>query len=273
MLVKNRKLIGIITATSTSIALVTAFLLTPVYRAEVLLAPTSYESTDLLGSFANQFGGVANFAGIELPRGKDKTQESIAALNSRSLSVAYINERNLKPVMFPGKWNDEEKKWKSDIDTPTDWEAFEVFDKSVRKISFDKKTGLVTLTISWKEPVFAAKWANELVERVNARLRNEAIEEAEKNIRYLEKQITTATAVEVQQAIYRLIEAQTKVKMVAATRDQYAFTVIDAAIPPEKRVWPKRTLITTAGLIIGLTLGISVVLARKGERGLPPKKS
>src|SRR3990167_7819014 len=77
VLVKNRKLIGIITAASTLIALLIAFLLPPIYRAEVLLAPVSEDKSESLSAIASQYGDLASLAGINLGTGKDKTDVHI----------------------------------------------------------------------------------------------------------------------------------------------------------------------------------------------------
>lgn len=265
VLVEHRKLIGIITAASTLLATATAFLLTPIYRAEVLLAPVSEERAGSLSSLAGQFGDLAALAGVNLGTNKDKTAESIAALKSRSLSVAFMEKENLKPILFPRKWSAETKKWKDQDDVPTDWEAFEIFDKDIRLVNVDKKTGLVTLSIEWKDPVLAAKWANDLVKHVNIRLRNEAIEEAEKSVGYLEKQAAKTSAVEVQQAIYRLIEVQTKKQMLASTREEYAFAVIDPAVPPQNRIKPRRLVMMLFGFGAGLVFAVSTVVLLYGR--------
>ena len=265
VLVEQKKLIGIITAASTFIALLIAFLLPPIYRAEALLAPVSQDKSEGLSAMANQFGDLATLAGINLGTNKDKTAESIAALKSRSLSVAFIEKENLKPILFPRKWNAENKKWKDPDEIPSDWEAFEIFDKDIRSVSVDRKSGLVTLVIEWKDPALAAKWATSLVKQVNNRLRTEAIEEAERSIAYLEKQLGSTSSVEIQQAIYRIIETQTKKKMIASTREEYAFTVIDPAVSPEERARPKRLLIILAGLIIGVAAGFGVAWFKRAK--------
>jgi uncharacterized protein involved in exopolysaccharide biosynthesis len=113
--------------------------------------------------------------------------------------------------------------------------------------------------IEWTDPALAAKWANGLVMQVNKQLRTEAVEEAQKSVAYLEKQLSLTSSVEVQQAIYRLIEAQTKKQMVASTREEYAFQTIDPAVPPQERASPKRALIVLTGLVLGLALGMLVV--------------
>jgi uncharacterized protein involved in exopolysaccharide biosynthesis len=263
MLVKNRKLIGIITAASTLIALLIAFLLPPIYRAEVLLAPVSEDKSEGLSAIANQYGDLASLAGINLGTSKDKTDVHIAALKSRSLSVQYIKEANLMPILFASKWDADKKQWKDNSDVPTDWKAFELWDRNIRRVNLDKRTGLVTLIVEWKDPALAAKWANEFIRHVNTRLRIEAVEEAEKSIVYLEKQLPTTSSVEVQQAIFRLIETQTKKKMVASTREEYAFTTIDPAVKPERKVKPRRGEMVFGGFVLGLIIAGLIVFARR----------
>ena len=266
ILVEHRKLIGIITAVSTLIALLAAFLITPVYRAEALLAPVSQERPSGLRALGDQFGGLAALAGINLGDNKDKTAENIAALKSRALSVAFIKEENLMPVLFAKKWDAAKKQWRSGDAAPTAWEAYKLWDDDIRSVNVDRKSGLVTLIVDWKDPALAASWANSLVKDVNNRLRTDAIEETNKRIGYLEKQLAQTSTVEVQQAIYRLIEAETKKKMIASTQEQYAFSIIDPAVPPERISRPKRLLISILGLFIGLTLGIVTALAHRGLR-------
>lgn len=135
------------------------------------------------------------------------------------------------------------------------------------RVAHNQRISLVTLAIEWEDPALAAKWANNLVRHVNGRLRAEAVEEAERSIAYLERQLPQTTSVEVQQAIYRLIEAQTKKKMIASTREEYAFTTIDPAVTPERRQRPRRTLLVVLGLILGMAGGcvVAVVMKRRTE--------
>jgi uncharacterized protein involved in exopolysaccharide biosynthesis len=265
ILVEQRKLIGIITAATTLIALVIAFVLPPVYRAEVLLAPVSEEKSEGLGALAGQFGDLAALAGVNLGTRKDKTAEYVAALKSRALSTSFIKEANLMPVLYSSSWDEGKKAWKNPADAPTEWKTFELWDKDIRSVTQDKRTGLVTLAIEWEDPALAAKWANALVSHVNARLRTEAVDEADRSIAYLEKQLPQTSSVEVQQAIYRLIEAQTKKKMVASTREEYAFTTIDPAVTPERKHRPQRTALVFVGIFLGLLISAvaTVVVGRR----------
>ena len=58
--------------------------------------------------------------------------------------------------------------------------------------------------------------------------------------------------------MYNLIESETKNKMLANTRQEFAFRVIDKAVVPEEPFKPNRKLIVLFGGLIGVILGIFV---------------
>lgn len=267
IVVQQRLLIIAITLAGTVIATTIAFLMTPIYRAEVLLAPAQQETTEGLGGLANQLGDLPALAGINLGSRQDKTAEHVAALKSRALSVSFIKKDNLMPVLFADQWDKQHKRWKDSNNPPTEWKAFDLWDNSIRRVTWDRRSGLVTLAIEWRDPVLAARWANDLVKEVNTRLRVEAVAEANKSIAYLKKELSQTSSVEVQRAIYRLIEGQTKNKMVANTREEYAFTTIDPAVVPERKYKPRRSVLVFAGLLLGLTLGFGAAIIASRRRG------
>ncbi len=60
--------------------------------------------------------------------------------------------------------------------------------------------------------------------------------------------------------MYELIENETKSRMLANTRKEYAFTVVDPASAPEDRIWPRRSLMVITGVAIGGILGLLAAL-------------
>ncbi len=258
----NRKVYVLVTVLSTIVAFSVAFLLPPTYRAETLLAPVSSDK-NVLGGLATQFGDLAAIAGINLSGGNE-TAESIAVLKSYALTEELIKTKDLLPVFFAEEWDVELRRWKSTnkADVPTFLQAYELFNEDIRHITVDKKTGLVTLAIEWSDPEIAARIANELVQLANTRLRRKAIGEADKINDYLQKELLNTNAVEVQQAIYRLIEAQTKNAAWARAHEEYAFKVIDAAVIPEEPIKPNRPLVIVI-LVVGSLLLTTFVLATR----------
>lgn len=257
ILVRHKKLIAVIVFITTLAAAVVSLLMAPIYRAEVLMAPVTDEETKGLSTLANQFNGLAALAGINVGGGKNAVDEAIATLKSRALTEAFIKEENLMPVLFPEHWDAQKKIWKvkDPKDIPGAWDAYKKFNH-IRKVQYERKTGLVMLSIEWTDPELAARWANRLVERLNRHQQQDAIQEAEKSIAFLKQELVKTNVVEMQQTIYRLIEAQMKSITLANARNEYAFRVIDPAVEPQERAKPKRTTMVVGGFLAGLVIAV-----------------
>ena len=276
VLVRYKVMIIVITLLVTFSAVTIAWLMKPIYRAEVLLAPVSNEAGEGMSAISSQFGGFASLAGINIgPVGGD-IERALATIKSRNFLRDFITDNQLMQVLFADKWDASAKTWKVKVpsDAPTVLDAYGIFQKNILNIDADNKTGLVTLAIEWEDPQQAASWANELVGRLNNHEKQLAIEEAERSIAYLKEQLAKTSVVEMQQVIYQLMEAQTKKIMLAKVRDQYTFKVIDPAVVPEKKIRPNGKLITVLGFIFGLTVSILVAFLRSmlatsgGDSGL-----
>jgi uncharacterized protein involved in exopolysaccharide biosynthesis len=266
VLAAGRAVIGAITSVCIAAAVAVAFLMTPVYRAETLLAPV--ESSDKSASPILQFGALEGFAGIGLGGGSGgDSAEALATLTSRVFTDAFIREEKLMPVLYADRWDAARKGWKEGEEPPTAWDAYRLFDRNVRFVNKDVKTGLVTLAIEWRDPDSAALWANRLVQRINAERRAEAIREAETSISYLKEQLAETSLVEMQQAIYQLIESKIRKIMVAKSLDEYAFRVIDPAVPPQEYSSPRRVPIIILGIVFGLIVSAVIVLVRSRFAG------
>ncbi|TXH04126.1 MAG: hypothetical protein E6R07_09305 [Nevskiaceae bacterium] len=260
----HRKVIVAITVLFVILAGVYAFSTPKRFRADTLVAP--YDSNQGngggLSQIAGSLGGLASLAGVSLSGGGDK-DVSIATLQSRDLVLSLIKDENLLPILFADQWNESKKAWdvSDPRDVPTLLDGYVLFQKRILKVSEDKKTGLVTLEIEWTDPQLAAHWANEMVRRANAELQKKAVDDSDRHIAYLENQIQQTSLVDMRQSIYSLLENELKTAMVAKGNDQYAFKVIDPAVVPEKKIWPKRALILVLGFMAGLFFAIVGVLA------------
>jgi uncharacterized protein involved in exopolysaccharide biosynthesis len=241
--------------------------MTPVYRGTaVLVDGTPSGAMGGLTSAFGQLGGLASLAGINLPSSASQVEESIAVLRSREFTERFIVDRNLMPKLFADRWDAPSGKFTGDsADWPTLVDAFEYFD-NIRSISRDRLTGLISLSIEWRDPVEAAEWANSLVARLNEEMRQRSITSTTASIGFLEKELATTSAVETRQAINRLIEAQINQRMLANVTLEYAFRVVDRAMPadPRKPVKPRKLSILLASILLGMILGSAGVLAKGG---------
>lgn len=243
-----------------------AFLMTPKYEARVT-ASFAEESKGGggLSTLAGQFGGLADLAGISLGSGGNK-EATLAYLKSRSFIDGFLADNTLMPVLYSKLWDAEKKAWKVDDPekVPTPWKAYKLFSEKILAVNFDKKTNLITLTITWKDRNQAVTWANELIKRANENLRQRTIEETRQSLSYLEKELQKTSVVEVQNTIYRVMETQIKTMMMANTQEQYALKIIDPAqaVDEDAFISPKRPMMIALGAIGGLFVGILLVFVR-----------
>jgi uncharacterized protein involved in exopolysaccharide biosynthesis len=261
---RHWKLIGMVAVSSTVLAGVFAFLQRPVYLAEVLLAPVEdTQGPASLGSLAGQFGSLASLAGVDLGAAGSQKEEAIAILNSRRFAADFINEKNLLHVLFEEDWDGEAEAWLRDGgQAPSEWDAFKLFDEDVRRVVVDRASGLVTLQIRWHDPATAMEWANELVRRANDAIRADAIDEAQRSIEYLERELENTSVVELRRGLFQLVEQKISAVMLANVREEYAFKVLDPAVIADEDDFesPNRPVILVAGFLLGLVLGMVAAL-------------
>jgi len=239
----------------------------PIYRASTVLIPASQERNSLsstLSSTLGQLGGIASLAGVNLASSDAATEEALAVLQSRQFTEHFINDLDLMPELFPGKWDAATRTWKADWwgHEPTPARAVKYFNRKIRTVIRDKRSNLVTLQIDWRNRDEAAAWANLLAQRLNTEMRSRAIEQAAASLSYLEKELESTSVVETRDSISRLIETQVRQRMLANVTQEYAFRIVDKAMAPDSDdpVWPGKLLFFVGGPLLGLVVGIVAVL-------------
>jgi len=246
-----------------------AHVLTPIYRASILLIPAKSDSgmdSGLGGALGGGgLGAAASLVGINLGGNDSLTQEALAVLKSREFTDKFISDLHLMPVLYAKLWDPQTGRWKPNLPhEPTPARAYRYFDKSIRTVVIEKKTGLITVTVDWKDRVAAANWANELILRLNQEMRQRETARADASVGYLEKEFESTTAVATREAIGRLIEGQVKQRMLAVVTPEFAFRVIDHAVAPDKDDvhFPNKLIMYILGLFMGVVFGVLLVLGR-----------
>jgi uncharacterized protein involved in exopolysaccharide biosynthesis len=253
-----------VVAISTLLAFITALVLPRRYEAELVALPRGTDRSALLNSLG-QLGGLAALAGLGSGESGQRA-EAIQMLESQILARKFIEDHQLIPVLYASNWDAARKAWKGRERTLND--AVELFDRKIRNVIEDRRTGLVTVRITWREPVQAADWANELVRRANEQLRLRAVVRAQGAIDYLKGEARKTETIEVQQSLYRLMEEQYKTLLLANVSPDYAFSVIDPAVAPDRRhyIFPLRGLFALGGFFFGLVIALFGVFLEASER-------
>ncbi|AMN46426.1 hypothetical protein ACG33_04770 [Steroidobacter denitrificans] len=237
----------------------------PLYGAEVTMMPAgTAEELGVTSRLGGQLGSLVSLGGFGVSVGAAK-DEALAILKSRQFTEEFIDDMGLMKILYSSLWNSKEERWLAEEGTqiPTMGSAYRRFRDSIRFIKEDQKTGLVSLEIRWFDRIQAAEWANAMIQRLNERMRLRSIEQAEKSIAYLNSQLEATALVEVRQSIFGLIEKNIRQIMLARGRGEFAFKIIDPAVPAEEdnvlNVHP--SLFVALGTIVGLMFGLMISFA------------
>tara|TARA_B100000886_G_scaffold338280_1_gene300755 strand:- start:155 stop:1054 length:900 start_codon:yes stop_codon:yes gene_type:complete len=247
-----------VTIVCTGLAVAYSLYAPEIFKAETLLAPAQEDKSGATSALS-QFGGLAAMAGVSIPTDSN-VEQVIATLNSRKFLREYIKQKKLLPILFKKIWDAGNNEWlvPSVDDEPSEQNAIELLKDSL-SVNEDKKSGLITLSISWKDPEVAAQWANDLVKQLNAQLREQAIANSKKRVGYLEQELAKTTLQDMRAVLYNLLESEKQKAMLANVNEDFALEVIDPAVAPETREEPKRKFIIALGGVCGGLLGIFAV--------------
>ena len=261
----SRRGIALLAFAGVCAMLLLSFIIKPTYQADAVVLVL--DRSQLSGNLA-QFGALASTLGLSLGA-NDESQEPVAVLRSRKLAADFITENGLTAELaapsaisaFLGRLSGSAR------NAPDLRDAVRRFDRHIRDIDVEKKTGLVTISASWRDPATAANWANKIVELLNRDLREQAMRESSRSISYLRAQISETSIVSIQQSLSQLMEQQMDKYVLAQGREDYALRIIDPAVAPKHPSFPQPIPMTIVGLVAGTLLGAVRVLVRMRLRG------
>lgn len=215
------------------VCLLVSFAMTPVYVAQAVLLPVKADSgLGNLFPLPSALGELATMAGVST--GPNDATEALETLESRALTERFIRDNGLLDTLVEPSWlgrivgrgNSMSPEKKLGL-------AVRRFRESVVDVSEDKRTGVVHLSVFWTDPKLAANWSNRLTSLVNQHLQSRALSESKRRLDYLNAEAERTNVVGVKEAVYRVIEAEIKARMLASARSEYAFRVIDPAVAPD----------------------------------------
>ncbi|SMO48926.1 Uncharacterized protein involved in exopolysaccharide biosynthesis [Balnearium lithotrophicum] len=206
---KRKKIVLGFTVFFTLIALILCFILPPTYKTETTLMP--------LGG--KKGGGLSSLlASLPISVSLPTSQSGLtveAVLNSRTLRERVIRDLNLLPLLFPDKWDSKRRKWilkGKDDRPPTILDGAEKLKKLI-SVSTNKKTGVVTLSVEFKEnPQIAYEIARTALKEADNILNEKSFTLAKKYKIYVGKQLQIARRklLEIEKIYEEFIEGKIK---------------------------------------------------------------
>ena len=104
------------------------------------------------------------------------------------------------------------------------------------RISQDKKTSFVTLSVKHESPVIAQQWVEIIMEQIDQVMRDQDRQAALQSVAYLNSIAPTVNYEEIKKALSSLQQEQMKRLMMVEANENYIFKVLESpiitALPP-----------------------------------------
>lgn len=293
-LLDGKQLIAAITAVCFVLAFGYVVTATSWYKAEATLMDNSGGSGKAGGALAS-LGGLASLAGVSMPA--SPVEAVIATATSDAFLIEFIRKHELKKILMKGAWDEESQQWRKPsglvytlwnqglrpilmgerpkVDSPyplaenePTWQKTieEIEKKGIFNISQDKKSNMITMSITWTDPNQAAQWVALWVNDLNDLIRERTIAESQSMLDNLIPKLDQPMPAEVHTSIIGMIDEQTKTINAAMVKKDYALKMIDPPLAPEIVAKPKRVLILAVAIVLGLMIGAMVAIIRGSKR-------
>ena len=234
-----------------------ALIATSLFRADVIIISNQEEGESLV-NLSRQYSGLAAMAGINLGGGRglvDKTDRSLAILTSRSFIEEFVQKQNIRKHLFSNLWDTKQNSWKEG--EPSAALTYKLMMGNVIEVDIDRRTNLITISVTWEDPVLAAQWANLIIEDINKKIREQEIQELQKSIDFVQARLDNSdSSGSLNTVMFNLIEELTKKVMIANVREEFAFKIIDPAVVPELKYKPSKTNIVIISFLMGLLISM-----------------
>ena len=239
------------------VGLIYALIATSLFRADVIMISNQEEGESLV-NLSKQYSGLAAMAGLAIGGGGgvvDKTDRSLAILTSRSFIEEFVQGQDIRKHLFSYLWDTKQNRWKEG--EPTAAQTYKLLISNVVNVDVDRRTNLITLSVTWEDPVLAAQWANQIIKDINKKIREQEIKELQQSIDFMQAQLDNSdSSGSLNLVMLNLIEEITKKIMIANVREEYAFKIIDPAVVPEMKYKPSKRNIVIISFLMGLLIAV-----------------
>ncbi len=168
------------------------------YTSVVSLMPITSSKGGGLADMASQLSSVPllgkGLGGLTEQLGSSKTKELVNILESTTLTENIIKRFNLMPVLYAKQYIPSEDRFKPGFPAflkpiPVLEDGVKKFINKIAKVKADKKTGLITIKVTLKDPVLAAKVANAMVISLQNFINDNSLTEEKRNRIFIEEQV------------------------------------------------------------------------------------
>jgi uncharacterized protein involved in exopolysaccharide biosynthesis len=247
---------GIVFVTGVA-AVIISLMLPNIYRSEATIIPRQQEKL-ATSSALSALGGLAGMAGemVGLGGGGDVEKFEVV-LKSRELARRVVEKYKLMPELFEDDWDPLKKDWKENP-APTYQDAYGLIIQKMLTVSRDRTTEVLTIKFDHEDPRFAKIMAEHYLTELSESLREDTLEDAAENKRFLKQQLEITSDALLKVKISELLSKEIEKETFARAQKYYSFIVLDPPVASDldKKVKPKRSLICILSLTIAFFFAI-----------------
>jgi len=208
--------------------------------------------------------GASSTAEPEQLRLFASAQVPLATLRSERFAQQFIERHDLVHVLLADEWDAAAQRWRvADAEQAPDVrDALEHFKQDVLAVESDAFSGLTTVSVTWRDPELAARWAAQLVDDLESALRSEALDDAQRRVEHLKAELGSTRSAAIQHSLNALLEHEMERVMLAKVSPHVAFRTIDPASHPKRPYKPDPRKWIGGGALLGALLGLLAALLR-----------
>jgi uncharacterized protein involved in exopolysaccharide biosynthesis len=250
VLLKHKVMIISVVILTGIVAVAISMTMKDIFRAEVLIAPTTQDK----GGALSALGGFGAMIASEVGIGAGGSLEQFeVVLKSRELTSLIVRNHNLLPLIFEDDWDVVAKKWK---DKPPKAEDIHKAVQALLEVKPDKKKNVLTVGFQSKYPEKAKEILDYYVIGMSDFLRRQKLLEADAQKKHLQQQLAQTTDPLLKNKLYELIAKQIEQETMAKVQKYYSFNIIDPSTVPERKFKPKRSLISVLSVVAAFFIAI-----------------
>lgn len=216
---------------------VTSLLMPPVYYSEALVMPkTGQRGTDALSQLRS----------FQLGIGDPDMNKMSVLLKGFQMADSIVRKHDLKPLLFPDEWDEKTKSW---IEEEPDYRRAANELRAHLVLESDSRKNLMRIGVKFRDSVWAKQLVTFYMDELNAKMRMDAINDANTSREFLENQLNATSDPVLRQRIIEMIGHQIQK---ATLVHIMAIEILEYPMVPDKRLSPQRKKIVAVSLALGV---------------------
>jgi uncharacterized protein involved in exopolysaccharide biosynthesis len=248
---ERRRSIAFGTVAATLLGLIYCFVAEPEYYSEGTIMVKESRKPGGVPAVLTQLGGLGGLMAAELGGAGITLGRLELVAKSRELTEDVVVKYDLLPVIFDEDWDAGKKTWKAGKKVPSVRKGVEAVRKGMLRVVADPKQGTLRVGIAYKDSGWVKRIADQYLEALNTRLRDNVIAETQANQEFLTQQLDKAMDPLIREKVQNLIAMEIERSMLASNR---SFDIIEKPVVPIQKTKPKKKLVLILSMVGGFLL-------------------